>query len=201
MAPKATPKHYIVRRSSIHQRGVFARHDIPKDTAVIEYVGERIPKEESERRGVELAETAKESGGGAVYIFQINKKWDLDGNVSWNPARLINHSCEPNCEAFQDEDRIWIHAKRDIQKGEELSYDYGFDLDTWDEHPCRCGSVTCVGYIVGKGYRSKLKKLIKEKAKKEKKEAKKQEKAKAKNQKKKKGKGKSKGKKDKKGKK
>lgn len=177
MARKETPKHYIVRRSSIHQRGVFARHDIPKDTAVIEYVGERIPKAESERRGVELAEKAMESGGGAVYIFQVNKKWDLDGNVPWNPARLINHSCDPNCEAIQDEDRIWIHAKRDIKKDEELSYDYGFDLDTWDEHVCRCGSEKCVGFIVGKSYRAELKNRIKEKAKKEKKSAKKEKEA------------------------
>ncbi len=172
MAKKESQPLYIVRRSSIHQKGVFARVDIPKGDKVIEYVGEKISKKESDRRGLERHQSAKESGDGAVYIFQINSKWDIDGNVKWNPARLINHSCDPNCEAIQDEDRIWIHAKRAIQKGEELSYDYGFDLDTWDEHPCRCGAKKCVGFIVGKQYWPELKRLKKEKKKKAKKESK-----------------------------
>lgn len=160
MAASETKPLYIVRRSSIHQKGIFAREDIPKGAKVIEYLGEKISKKESERRGLELHEKAQKSGGGAVYIFEINSRWDIDGNVKWNTARLINHSCDPNCEAIQDGNRIWIHAKRKIAKGEELSYDYGFDLDTWEEHPCRCGTEKCVGFIVARRHWPRLKKLV-----------------------------------------
>src|SRR5262245_152678 len=91
---------WIVRRSSIHQRGVFARQDIPKHAAIIEYIGEKITKAESDRRGRALMDKAGKTGCAAVYIFTLNQKQDLDGDKSWNPARLINHSCDPNSESF-----------------------------------------------------------------------------------------------------
>jgi len=73
------------------------------------------------------------------YIFTLDDEHDLDGNVPWNPARLLNHSCAPNCEAELDEGRIWIIALRDIRAGEELTFNYGYDLENYREHPCRCG--------------------------------------------------------------
>ncbi len=152
---------WIVRHSSIHQRGVFARRDIPKETRIIQYVGEKITKAESERRGNELAAKAAKTGGAAVYIFTLNKKHDLDGSKSFNTARLINHSCEPNCEAFISRGQIWIYAKRDIQANEELSFNYGFGLDTWEDHPCRCGSPRCIGYILDEQYWPKLRRILK----------------------------------------
>jgi uncharacterized protein len=155
------PPAWIVRRSSIHHRGVFARRDIQKDAKVIEYVGDKITKAESERRGMKLMEKATKTGGAAVYIFTLNKKHDLDGAVSWNPARLINHSCDPNCEAFISRGRVWIYAKRDIPKGEELTFNYGFDFDTWEQHPCRCGSAKCVGYILDEQLWPKLRRTLK----------------------------------------
>lgn len=139
-----------VRGSNIHGRGVYATKFIPKDTRVIEYVGEIIDKRESDRRGNSQQRKAKTTGDAAVYIFTISKNYDLDGNVPWNIARLINHSCEPNCEACIVGRRIYIDAIRDIQPGEELSFDYGFDVDCFDEHPCRCGKPDCIGYIVSK---------------------------------------------------
>ncbi len=160
MSDSAPKPWYIVRRSSIHQRGVFARRDIPKGTRIIEYVGERITKAESKRRADALIEKSKKTGGAAVYIFDINKRIDLDGDVKYNTARLINHSCEPNCEVFDERSRIWIYAKRAIRKGEELCYNYGFDLEHWDEHPCRCGSAQCVGHIVHRKHWKRLHKLI-----------------------------------------
>jgi hypothetical protein len=84
-----------------------------------------------------------------TYIFTLNEVSDLDGKVSWNPARLINHSCEPNCDAEEDDrERIWIVSRRSIQRGEELSYNYGYDLKDFWSYPCRCGAANCVGYIV-----------------------------------------------------
>lgn len=126
----------------------------------MEYVGERITKAESRRRADRLMASARRTGGAAVYIFDINSKIDLDGNVPWNPARLINHSCEPNCQAYIERGRIWIDARRRIKKGEELSYNYGFDLEHWREHPCRCGSSRCIGYIVARKYWQRLLRLI-----------------------------------------
>ncbi len=168
--PKASlEKWWIVRQSAIHQRGVFARFDIPKETPVIEYTGEKITKAESTRRGNALAERAAKTGGAAVYIFTLNKKHDLDGSTAQNTARLINHSCDPNCEAFITRGRIWIYAKRDIKEGEELSFNYGFGMDTWEDHPCRCGTSKCVGYILDEQYWPELKKLLAEREGKKKK--------------------------------
>lgn len=149
-----------VRRSGIHGRGLFAKRRIPEGTPIIEYVGELIDKKESDRRAWARIDYAKKTGDAAVYIFTLNKKFDIDGDLPWNSARLINHSCDPNCESYIEEDRIWIAAKRDIAKGEELYYNYGFDLETWEDHPCLCGAPRCVGYIAGEKYWAKLKKLV-----------------------------------------
>lgn len=161
MPEAKTPQKWIVRRSAIHQRGVFARADIPKGSPIIEYVGEKITKAESERRGNALASRAAKTGGAAVYIFTLNQRYDLDGGKPYNTARLINHSCDPNSEAFIERGRIWIYAKRNIAQGEELSFNYGFDLETWEDHPCRCGTARCIGYILDEKYWPKLKRILK----------------------------------------
>ena len=147
-----------VRGSVIHGQGVYATKDILKETKVIEYSGEIIDKDESETRAWAQHAKAEETGDAAVYIFTLNKRWDIDGNVPWNTARLINHSCEPNCEAWVEGKKIFIHSLRDIKKGEELSFDYGFDIECYEEHPCRCGSKGCVGYIVSRNQWDKLEK-------------------------------------------
>lgn len=139
-----------VRGSEIHGRGVYATEDIPEGTRIIEYIGELVDKEESERRAWKQHEHAEKTGDAAVYIFTLNKRWDIDGSVPWNTARLINHSCDPNCEAWVEGKRIFIYALRDIAKGEELGFDYGFDIECFEDHPCRCGSDQCVGYIVSR---------------------------------------------------
>jgi uncharacterized protein len=160
MAEKKTTPWFIVRRSDIHSRGVFARRDIPFDTRILEYFGEKISKAESQRRANKRIARAKKTGEAAVYIFDINKRQDLDGSVAGNVARLINHSCDPNCEAFIMRGKVWIYSKRKIAAGEELTYNYGFDLEHWSEHQCMCGSDNCVGFIVDKKYWPKLRAII-----------------------------------------
>src|SRR5690242_8013520 len=83
-------EHPLVQfsESIIHGMGGFAKCDIPAGTRIIEYVGERIDKDEAQRR----------CENDNRYIFYIDETWDIDGDVTWNPARLINHSCAPNCE-------------------------------------------------------------------------------------------------------
>ena len=149
-----------VRNSEIHGRGVYASEDIEKETQIIEYIGEYVEKDESEKRAWDQAAVAEEMGDAAVYIFTLDKKWDIDGNVPWNDARLINHSCEPNCEAWIEEDQIFIYALRDIKQGEELTFDYGFDIECYEDHPCRCGSDSCVGYIVSRDQWPELKEKL-----------------------------------------
>jgi uncharacterized protein len=128
--------------SPIHGQGGFAKAVIPKGTRILEYLGERISKAESLRR----CEADNQ------YIFALNATEDLDGNVAWNPARLLNHSCAPNCEAELQDERIWIVASRDIQAGEEVTFNYGYDLTDYLDYPCRCGSPNCVGYIVAEEF-------------------------------------------------
>ncbi len=129
---------YEVKPSGIHGRGIFARVDIPAETRILEYVGERISKKESLRR-------RKENN---FFVFTVTNKFDIDGAVDWNPARFVNHSCAPNCEARMEEERIWIYAVRDLRAGEELTFNYGYDLQDYEEHPCRCGAPECLGFMV-----------------------------------------------------
>ena len=132
----------VFRGSAIHGTGGFAKTVIRKGAQIIEYVGERISKAES------LCRCEQNN----AYIFTLNDQQDLDGNVAWNPARFINHSCAPNCEAEKDDDRIWIIATRDIQAGEEITFNYGYDLESYKDYPCCCGSLNCVGFMVGEEY-------------------------------------------------
>jgi SET domain-containing protein len=150
-----------IRRSCIHGQGVFAARTIRKGTRMIEYVGERIDKEESNRRGVALFEESQKTGGASVYIFDVNEEWDLDGNKPYNPARLINHSCAPNAEMVNEDDRLFLFALREIRPEEEITFDYGYDIEHFLDHPCRCGSPNCVGYIVARSQWPQLRKRLK----------------------------------------
>lgn len=155
---KTTSPYIVVRESSIHSTGVFAKKDIPKEARVIEYVGERVTKAESDRRAdTPLDKSKKNESYGAVYIFQLNKRHDIDGNVSYNTARFINHSCDPNCETDIIRGHIWIVALRDIKKGEELAYNYNYDIEDYEDHKCRCATDQCVGYILDEDHWPKLK--------------------------------------------
>ena len=145
-------EYTIVRKSGIHKRGVFAKKDIAKGTFVVEYKGRKVTKAEGARID---AETSKK---GYTYMFELNKKWDIDGNVSYNGAKYINHSCSPNCKYAYKRGHIWIVAKKKIKKWDELSYNYGFDFKNYQRHKCKCGSKNCVGYILDKSFWKKLKK-------------------------------------------
>jgi len=165
-AVKATSSPYIaVRRSKIHGAGVFARTDIPAGARIIEYTGELITKRESSRRyPIAWERSLNDNNKGAVYIFALNKRFDIDGDVWWNTARYINHSCDPNCETEIIKGHIWIIAMRDIRKGEEISYNYGYNLEAWEDHPCRCRAERCVGFIVAEEYWPRLRRKLRYKA-------------------------------------
>ena len=121
---------------------MFARVPFRAGERIIEYIGEKISKSESLRR------CQQEN----YYIFSLDDDWDIDGSVDWNLARYANHSCEPNCETDVIDGHIWIIALRDIAVGEEITYNYTYDLDDYRDHPCRCGTPSCVGYIVAEEF-------------------------------------------------
>ncbi len=160
-SPRKMKSKWVRRApSKIHGGGLYAKKDIPEGTLVIEYVGERITKKEAERREEKRLAAREKGKDGCVYVFELNSKHDIDGDVKWNTARLINHSCAGNCEPQNLDGHIWIVALRDIEKGEELGYDYGFDFADWRDHPCLCGTPECAGYIVKKSQRWRVRKAL-----------------------------------------
>lgn len=164
MKPTTSP-YITVHKSKIHGTGVYAKKNIPKGATIIEYVGRKITKKESDRVYEEQYEKHEQDpeSDGAVYIFELDDKWDIDGNVSLNTAKYINHSCSPNAETENTGKKILIQALRDIKKGEEITYNYGYDIESYEDHPCRCGSSNCVGYIADEELWPKLRKKIAEK--------------------------------------
>jgi uncharacterized protein len=133
-----------VRSSGVHGRGVYATEPISKGTRIIEYTGQRISWEE----------TADDEDDSHTFIFGLANGEVINPEVGGNEARWINHSCDPNCEAFEEDDRIFIYAKRDITSGEELSYDYALEIDepitkkAMKEFECLCGSQRCRGTML-----------------------------------------------------
>jgi SET domain-containing protein len=123
---------------------------IPAGKDILEYVGERITKEESRAR----------CEAGNEFIFASDKEYDLDGSVEWNLARWLNHACAPNCAAEHADGRIWIVATRDIAPGEELTFNYGYDLDEYRDHPCHCGAAGCIGYIVAGEFHPQVRRAL-----------------------------------------
>lgn len=119
--------HVTVKRSNAGL-GLYAARDFSRGETVIEYVGERI-RGSHERSN--------------LYIFRVDEKWDIDGSPRWNKARYINHSCKPNCEAVNDDGRIFIVAKRKISAGEELAYDYGEEYFKEYIEPKGCRCIPC----------------------------------------------------------
>ena len=150
-----------VKKSKIHGTGVVALEDIKKGVKIIQYIGEKITKKEGDRRSEErIKKYLHKKNEGSVYIFELNKKYDIDGSPLYNKARYINHSCDPNCEVDIINNQIQIISIKRIKKGHELNYDYGypFDGDDFSDHTCKCGSKKCIGYIIS---RDEWKKLIK----------------------------------------
>uniref|UniRef100_A0A1L8DX99 Putative histone-lysine n-methyltransferase trr n=1 Tax=Nyssomyia neivai TaxID=330878 RepID=A0A1L8DX99_9DIPT len=130
-------------RSKIQGLGLYAARDLEKHTMVIEYIGEVIRTELSESR-----EKQYEARNRGIYMFRLDEDRVVDATLCGGLARYINHSCNPNCVTeiveVDREYRIIIFAKRRINRGEELSYDYKFDIED-DAHKisCMCGAPNC----------------------------------------------------------
>ena len=149
-------RRIVLRRSPIHGNGVFARREIAAGVEIIEYRGRRITHAQADDA------YGGEADSGHTFLFTLNERYLIDANVGGNIARWINHSCDPNCQAWVIEDgsgdarhdRVVIEARRAIRAGEELTYDYGISLE--ERHTqrlkqiwaCRCGTLACTGTLL-----------------------------------------------------
>ena len=151
--PRSTRKiqpRYVVRRSAIHGRGVFALESLTRGMRLIEYTGERITHDEADQRYGEEHEDSPHT-----MLFAVDEEVVIDATHRGSPARWINHSCAPNCEAVQEDGRVFIDVRRAIKPGEELTYDYNLVLDERHTpalkraHACHCGARRCRGTLLG----------------------------------------------------
>ena len=148
-------KLYKEKKSNIDKRGLYAAKNIIAGTKIIYYKGKIITKKETERN-------PKFDNSKPIYLFNLNSRYDLDGDVSWNTARLINHSCSNNCEYEGKGLKLWVSSIKNIKKGEELTCDYGFGYDSdYKQFPCKCKSENCCGYIVRTESRWRINKKFK----------------------------------------
>lgn len=132
-ARKETNTKYKVQvRRSKTGLGLFAMEPIPKGKKIIEYVGNVLTNEPDDATN-------------GLYIFNINKKVDIDGAPRWNTARYMNHSCRPNAESDTYKDHVWIKSRKKIMLGDEITYDYGKEY--WNEYikPIGCKCEKCQG--------------------------------------------------------
>jgi|SRR3990172_7343827 len=145
------PPFFHLRASPIQGQGAFALRRIRKGTRIVEYTGERITPEESDRRYDDDAMDRPHT-----FLFTINGHTVIDAAVNGNAARFINHSCDPNCEAVDDGGRIFIEALRTVRPGEEMTYDYRLERPgrwrkAWAQrYACRCGAPNCRGTLLVK---------------------------------------------------
>jgi uncharacterized protein len=149
-------RRIVLRRSPIHGNGVFACRSIAAGVEIIEYRGRRVTHAQADKAH------GGEVDSGHTFLFTLNERYLIDANVGGNMARWINHSCDPNCQAWvvgdadgnSRRDRVVIEARRAIRAGEELTYDYGITLE--ERHTprlqriwaCRCGAPKCTGTLL-----------------------------------------------------
>lgn len=143
------PRRIQVRRSGVHGRGVYAVAPIAAGERIVEYKGERISDEEATRR-----HPADPREPHHTFYFSLEGGGVIDARRGGNSARWINHSCAPNCEANEIAGRVYIHALRDLEPGEELFYDYHLIVDERytaklkREYRCLCGAAACRGTML-----------------------------------------------------
>ena len=134
-----------VRKSGVHGRGVYATKPIPKGARIIEYTGKRVLWENVPDDLVDPH----------TFLFGLDNGIEvIDPTTDGNEARWINHSCDPNCEAIEENGRVFIYALRNLRPGEELFYDYALQVDepvtreVAEESRCFCGTSRCRGTML-----------------------------------------------------
>jgi len=157
---------FEVHNSRIQGKGVFATRRIRPGQRLIEYLGERITTDEADSRYDDDAMDRHHT-----FLFEVDAENVIDAGKIGNEARYINHSCDPNCEAVNEDGRIFIEAVRNIQPGAELTYDYSYEHEgelseeLRQQYICLCGTQKCRGTILKvKRRRQKRKSCTKKKS-------------------------------------
>ncbi|TMH28008.1 MAG: SET domain-containing protein [Betaproteobacteria bacterium] len=152
MPERGNSKPYSVRRSAIHGRGVFAVRKIRKGTSILEYKGKRTTWDEAMQRP-----DSNPQDPAHTFLFELDDGTVIDASRGGNAARWINHSCQPNCETYEDsKGRILIRARRGILPKEELTYDYHLTVDgrlskrERARYACHCLASKCRGSLLRK---------------------------------------------------
>jgi SET domain-containing protein len=130
----------VMKKSALHGKGLFAARDLVAGEQLIEYKGTRYGKGEHP----EMTED------GVTKFLGLSDGTGIDG-TGW--ASLANHGCDPNCELREDETRqplrAWLYAIKNIQRGEELVWDYRLVVRSrkaaYADWPCACGAEECRG--------------------------------------------------------
>jgi hypothetical protein len=114
--------------------GLFATKPIKKGDKIIRYIGPMLDCNKKKDDAVENK-----------YLFQINKRWTIDGSVRKNIARYINHACKPNAESDVSarKRKVVIRAIKNIEVGDEISYDYGTEYFKEYLKPIGCKCDAC----------------------------------------------------------
>ncbi|KAK4791272.1 hypothetical protein SAY86_031685 [Trapa natans] len=142
--------------------GLRAGEAILRGTFICEYAGEVIDEIEGDER------RSRYGRGGSNYLYDINSQINdmsrlIEGEVRYvidstkygNVSRFINHSCSPNLVNHQvlvesmdcQRAHIGLYANRDITVGEELTYDYRYELLPGEGQSCYCESTNCRGRL------------------------------------------------------
>lgn len=162
-APPASER-IEVRKSGVHGKGVYATAPIRKGAQIIEYTGQEIPWKEA----MDLP-SYDPSNPFHTFFFSIENGNVINAGVDGNEARWINHSCEPNCETTEKDNRIFIYALRALRPGEELFYDYRIipaerrTKQLERDFACFCGSAKCRGTMLEPRKKRRRKKRAKAK--------------------------------------
>jgi SET domain-containing protein len=131
-------KPFRLRQSPVHGTGLFATETLEEGIRLIEYQGKRVDWS-----------TREDNETGHTFLMGLNDGRVIDGAIRGSRARYINHSCDPNCETYETDGRIFVHTRRAVGQGEELTLDYQLVVGgritaaVKQRYACRCGSVNC----------------------------------------------------------
>ncbi|KAK6465433.1 hypothetical protein DFJ63DRAFT_292236 [Scheffersomyces coipomensis] len=130
--------------------GLRATEALTESSFIYEYIGEVIDEPTFRKRMIDYDTKHFKH----FYFMMLKNDSFIDATVKGSLARFVNHSCNPN--AYVDKWvvggrlRMGIFAKRSIQKGEEITFDYNVDRYGAQSQPCYCGEPNCIKFMGGK---------------------------------------------------